>query len=88
MTRTQTLLRLQSELLARARRKARQRNISFNRFIEELLERETDLVFPPLPAEISDEIRSLQCMEWKEPDQAEREADPKLAALWEKYNTL
>jgi len=39
MTRTQTLLRLQPELLARARQKARQRNISFNRFIEELLER-------------------------------------------------
>ena len=86
-TRVQTVLRLEPELLERVKRRARKEKKSLNRFIEQLLERETSLHFPTLPKDftISDEILGLGQFHLEEPSAEELAADPKLAYLWEKY---
>ena len=43
--------------------------------------------FPVLPQnyKVSDEIRGLRCIAYKEPTARQLADDPKLAYLWEKY---
>jgi hypothetical protein len=44
--------------------------------------------WPVLPPDfqISEEVRSFQIMDWKEPTKEELEADPKLAHIWEELS--
>ena len=88
MERVQTIIRLSPELMGRVKRAARRENRSVNSFIEHTLEKATGLDFPKLPKDfkISEEILSLSCFELpKEPTQEERDRDPKLAYLYDKY---
>ena len=87
VARTQTVLRLPQELYARVKRQARRENRSFNSYVEHVLDKETEIVFPKLPPDfkVSDEIKSLRCSGFKRPPQEVIDADPKLAYLIEKY---
>ena len=81
-----TIIRLRPELLARAKRRARQSNLSFNAFVEKVLDCNCELEWPILPPDfkVSDEILNMACIsaDWK-PTKEELEADPRLAHIWE-----
>lgn len=81
--RVSSLIRLQPGLMERAKRRAKQENLSFNAYIERLLEQDTRLDWPTLPADfkVSEEILGFQIDGWKEPSKEELEADPKLAHI-------
>ena len=81
--RVSSLIRLQPGLMERAKRRAKQENLSFNAYIERLLEQDTRLEWPTLPADfkVSEEILGFQIDGWKEPSKEELEADPKLAYI-------
>ena len=81
--RVSSLIRLQPRLMERAKRRAKQENLSFNAYIERLLEQDTRLEWPTLPADfkVSEEILGFQIDSWKEPSKEELEADPKLAHI-------
>ena len=85
--RIQTVLRLPPELMARVKRNARKQKYSFNSYVEHVLEQAVGPGFPVLPQEyeVSDEIRDLRCIAYKEPTARQLADDPKLAYLWEKY---
>ena len=86
MERTQTIIRLSPELLQRVKNEAKKQNRSLNSFIENTLERATELQFPPMPPDmkIDDDILAIAgCI--KEPTEEMLKNDPKLAYLWEKY---
>lgn len=82
-SRVSSLIRLQPGLMERAKRRAKQENLSFNAYIERLLEQDTRLEWPTLPADfkVSEEILGFQIDGWKEPSKEELEADPKLAHI-------
>lgn len=94
-TRVQTAFRFTPELLARAKREASLRHMSLNRFVETLLERETQLVFPHIPDDftISEEIRNLSLGIKMDPrylskdpqEQIRLDGQAKLEYLLEKY---
>ncbi len=69
--------------MEKAKRRAKQENLSFNAYIERLLEQDSRLEWPTLPADfkVSEEILSFQIDGWKEPSKEELEADPKLAHI-------
>lgn len=81
--RVSSLIRLQPELMEKAKRRAKQENLSFNAYIERLLEQDSRLEWPTLPADfkVSEEILGFQIDGWKEPSKEELEADPKLAHI-------
>ena len=84
--RIQTVIRLRPEIMARARRKAREEGRSFNSYVESLIDRHTALDFPVLPEDYSPSAAILNmagCI--VEPSKEALAADPKLAYLWEKY---
>lgn len=87
-TRTQTILRLSPELYARVKRKARSEHRSFNSYVEQILEKETGLVFPKLGPDfkVSDFILGMSGkVKRRKFTKEELDADPKLAYLAEKY---
>ena len=86
-SRIQTILRLDPELMDRVKRRARKEKVSFNRYVEQLLERESRPSFPTLPPDfkVSEEIAGLALFDCGVPDAGEMASDPKLAYLWEKY---
>ena len=85
--RTQTVIRLRPEVMARVKRKARQEGRSFNSYVESILEKSTGIEWPTIPKDfkVSDEILNMRCFRLEKPSKEELEADPKLAYLWEKY---
>ena len=86
--RTQTIIRLRPEILARVKRKAREEHRSFNSYVEHILDQATELEWPKLGPDfkISEEVLNLRAKEpWIRPSQEELDADPKLAYLVEKY---
>ena len=89
-TRIQTVLRLSPELMERVKRNARKEKKSFNSYVEQVLDRATEMKFPSLPPdfELSAEIRDLMQFQLEEPTAEQLEADPKLAYLWEKYGRV
>ena len=87
VNRVQTAFRLPVSLLERLKRQAQREGRSLNSYVERILEEEVALDFPRLPKDyvISEEIKSMHCIELKEPTPEEMEADPKLAYLWKKH---
>lgn len=87
--RESALIRLRPELMARAKRQAKAAHLSFNAFVEKVLEGAVEPEWPVLPPDykISDEVRNLACIrpDWK-PTEEELEADPRLAHIWEEMN--
>lgn len=59
--RVQTAFRFSPELLARAKRRARDLHMSLNSYVEMLLKRDTELKFPTLPKDfkVSEDLRAL-----------------------------
>ena len=93
-TRVQTAFRLPVDLLARAKRRAAENHQSLNRYLEQLIERDTRLVFPHIPKDykISEEIRNLACIKTdpkylsKDPqEQIRLDKQAKLEYLMEKF---
>jgi hypothetical protein len=87
--RTQTVIRLPEELYARVKRKARQEHRSFNSYVEEVLDKATELKFPKLgpDSQISEIISSMSgSVPHHTFTKEELDEDPKLAYLVEKYN--
>ena len=87
VVRTQTLIRLPEELYARVKRRAVQEHRSFNKYVEEILDKATELKYPKLGPDfqISDDIKAIQCSGFTRPSQEVIDSDPKLAYLIEKY---
>ena len=86
--RVQTVLRLDNFLFERAKMTAGRRGMSFNNYVEKLIEKDAGLVFPKLPKDfkVSEEIKSFGVPGgFVRPSQEELDADPKLAYLVEKY---
>ena len=84
----QTTIRLPQELMSRVKRNAAREHRSFNSYVEQVLDRATELKFPKLPPDykVSDEIRNLAAsVPFHRPSKEELDADPKLAYLVEKY---
>ena len=81
--RISSLIRLKPGLMERAKKRARQEKLSFNAYIERLLEQDTQLEWPVLPPDftVSEEITRLQIKGWKEPGKEELEAVPRLAHI-------
>ena len=74
--------------MERVKRHAKREHRSFNSFVENVLDRATEPVFPKLGPDfkVSDEIRSFQgSVKFKRPSQKEIDADPKLAYLVKKF---
>jgi len=87
-TKVLTTIRLSPELMERVKRHAKREHRSFNSFVENVLDRATEPVFPKLGPDfkVSDEIRSFQgSVQFKRPSQKEIDADPKLAYLVKKF---
>lgn len=86
--RESAIIRLKSELMARAKRQAKANHLSFNAFVEKALEQTVTPEWPVLPPDykVSDEIRSFQCIgkDWR-PSQEDLQSDIKLKRIWEKY---
>jgi hypothetical protein len=84
--RVSTIIRLRPGIMAQAKRRAKQKNISFNAYVEQVLDRESRVEWPVLPPDfkVSEEIKKMQCIpaDWK-PSKEELEADPRLAHIWE-----
>ena len=73
--------------MAQAKRRAKKEKLSFNAYVEKVLDRETRLEWPVLPPDykVSEEILQMSgCIptEWK-PSKEELENDPRLAHIWE-----
>lgn len=84
----QTAFRIPEDLLARIKREAKRRGTSVNAYVVDILDKETEVVWPKLPKDfkVSQEILNLRCVnELREPTPEELEADPKLEYLWNKY---
>ena len=88
--RVSTVIRLRPELMERVKRHARRYNKSFNSFVEQVLDRETGLVFPKLPPGygVSKEIMEMGGCCSGAPDAEALANDPKLAYLWGKYGRV
>ena len=87
-TKALTTIRLSPELMERVKRHAKREHRSFNSFVENVLDRATEPIFPKLGPDfkVSDEIRSFQgSVKFKRPSQKEIDADPKLAYLVKKF---
>ena len=87
-TSIQTAFRIPEDLLARIKREAKRRGTSVNAYVVDILDKETEVVWPKLPKDfkVSQEILNLRCVnELREPTPEELEADPKLEYLWNKY---
>ena len=82
-----TIIRLRPELLDRAKRMAKRSNLSFNAFVEKVLDCNCELEWPVLPPDfkVSDEILNLACFKLPKPTQEELDNDSKYAYLYEKY---
>ncbi len=85
--RIQTAIRLSPELYERVKRNARREHRSFNSYVEHVLDKSTELVFPKISDdyEISEEIKAFGKCHLVRPPQEELDADPKLAYLVEKF---
>ena len=87
--RVQTAIRLTPELLERVKRSAKREHRSVNSFIENILDKATEPVFPKFIGpdyQISDEIKAFRgSVSFKHPTQEQLDADPKLAYLVKKY---
>ena len=83
----QTAIRLSPELMERVKRHAKREHRSFNSFVENVLDRATEPVFPKLGPDfkVSDEILSLRATSFKRPPQEVIDADPKLSYLVKKF---
>lgn len=81
--RESALIRLRPDLMARAKRQAKQEHLSFNAFVEKTLEKVVEPEWPVLPPDfkVSDEILSFQIKGWVEPTKEELEVDPRLAHI-------
>ena len=82
----QTGIRLTPELMERVKRSAKRENRSFNSYVEYVLERATEPVFPTIGPDfkVSDEVLALRAStSFKRPPQEVIDADPKLAYLLE-----
>lgn len=90
--RVQTVLRLDKFLFERAKMIAGRRGMSFNTYVEKLIEKDAGLVFPKLPKDfkVSEEILNLVPKEssFVRPTQEELDNDPKLAYLMEKFGLI
>ncbi len=86
-TKALTTIRLSPELMERVKRHAKREHRSFNSFVENVLDRATEPVFPKLGPDfkVSDEILSLRATSFKRPSQEVIDADPKLAYLVKKF---
>ena len=86
-TKALTTIRLSPELMERVKRHAKREHRSFNSFVENVLDRATEPVFPKLGPDfkVSDEILSLRATSFKRPPQEVIDADPKLAYLVKKF---
>lgn len=85
--RVQTAIRLTPELLERVKRSAKREHRSVNSFIENILDKATEPVYPRIGPDfkISDEILSLRSTSYRRPSQEAIDADPKLSYLVKKY---
>ncbi len=85
--RESALIRLRPDLMARAKRQAKQEHLSFNAFVEKTLEKVVEPEWPVRPQKISDEILGMACIpaDWR-PTQEELDADPRLAHIWEEMS--
>ena len=83
----QTVIRLDPVVMSRVKRQAKREKVSFNGFVEKVLERATAPSFPKLPPDfkVSDDIRSMACFKMPEEPAELLEKDPKFAHLYEKY---
>lgn len=79
-TSTQTAFRLPTDLLGRLKRNAREKNLSLNAYVTEILQRETAVPFPKLHPEEKDDPLQLFCCTGM-PSRETIDADPKLAHL-------
>ena len=86
-TKALTTIRLSPELMERVKRHAKREHRSFNSFVENVLDRATEPVFPKLGPDfkVSDEILSLRATSFKRPPQEVIDADPKLSYLVKKF---
>lgn len=83
---TQTAFRLDPELLMRAKRKARQQNISLNRLVERAIEEYVGVFrFPAveIPEEVPEWIKNLS-KDVRPVTQEELDADDRLAYIYSK----
>ena len=82
-----TTIRLTPELMERVKRHAKREHRSFNSFVETVLDKATEPVFPKIGPDfkISDEILSLRATSYKRPPQEVIDADPKLSYLVNKF---
>ncbi len=83
-----TTIRLAPDLMERVKRHAKREHRSFNSFVEHVLDRATEPVFPKIGPDfkVSDEIKAFQgSVHFKRPTQAQLDADPKLAYLVKKF---
>ena len=87
-TKVLTTIRLTPELMERVKRSAKKEHRSLNSYVESLLDRATEPVFPKIGPDfkVSDEIKAFQgSVRFKRPTQAQLDADPTLAYLVKKY---
>ena len=86
--RISTIIRLRPGIMAQAKRRAKQKNLSFNAHVENILDRESRVEWPVLLPDfkVSEEILNFQIKDWKEPTKEELEADPRLAHIWEELS--
>ena len=86
--RISTIIRLRPGIMAQAKRRAKQKNLSFNAYVENILDRESRVEWPVLPPDfkVSEEILNFQIKDWKEATKEELEADPRLAHIWEELS--
>ena len=81
--RISSLLRLRPEVMERAKRKAKQQKMSFNAYVEQVIERDLRPEMPVLPNdfEVSEEIMHFSVNNWTEPSKEDLAADPRLAHI-------
>ena len=80
--RVSTIIRLRPDVMAQAKRRAKKEKLSFNAYVEKVLDRETRLEWPVLPPDykVSEEILQMSgCIPM--PSREEIEADPRLAHI-------
>ena len=82
-SRVSYLIRLKPGLMERARKRAKQEKLSFNAYMERLLEQDTYLEWPAIPSDfrVSQDILDLRIKGWTEPSREELKADPRLASI-------
>ena len=81
--RTSTVIRIRSDIMFRAKRRAKMNGQSLNAYIESLMDRDTTPVIPKLPKDfkVSDEILAMNC-HVPMPTREEIESDPRLARIF------